>query len=486
MDSYDQTAGSGGSAACMPCDVARVAGVSTAMVSRVVNGKDTVRSSAPRRVPEVIEAPGHTSDGAARSLAKHPKEVIGLVAVESCAPPPDVEPADSLFIEEVLRGVRRSLDDLGWSVLLTFLRDSDLAEAYQRMQRVSAKVDGMIIAEGIVGPEQLGLLAARIPIALIAAYPGALHADVIGADNRSGTRAAVRHMVEQHGRMRLFYIAGPPAAQDARERRSAFEEAVAEHPGATVTGYFEGRFAAISGQQAVREILAGPRRELPDAIICGNDRTAIGAMRELQAAGIRVPADVAVVGFDDTRLSAWLAPSLTTIRQPMQLLGERACSRLLERIADPTLPPQAERLPTELIIRESCGCGPARREPRPRLGATRAAPERHDLALSRHRCPCPLRTGRDHWRDKGPSRCDATCRRRHRPDVQPVDYAIDPDRRGRWRRWQELTHVHGVADMGSASRSRTERSRFLLLSVGWPGRSADLADAAVSRRAGGT
>ena len=94
-------------------------------------------------------------------------------------------------------------------MLITFLRDSDLAGAYQRMQQVSAKVDGMIIAEGIVGPEQLGLLAARVPITLIAAYPDELHADVIGADNYWGTKAAVRHMVEQDGRTRLFYIAGP-------------------------------------------------------------------------------------------------------------------------------------------------------------------------------------------------------------------------------------------------------------------------------------
>jgi LacI family transcriptional regulator len=243
-------------------------------------------------------------------------------------------------------------------VLITFLRDSDPAGAYQQLQQVSAKVDGMIIAEDIVGPEQLALLAARIPITLIAAYPDDLHGDVIGAENRSGAKAAVCHMVEQHGRTRLFYIAGPAEAQDARERRSAFEEAVAAHPGATVAGIFDGRFAAISGQQAVRELLGGPRRELPDAIICGNDQTAIGAMRELQAAGIRVPADVGVVGFDDMHLSALLAPPLTTVRQPMRLLGERACSLLLERIADPALPPRTERLPAKLVIRESCGCPP--------------------------------------------------------------------------------------------------------------------------------
>ena len=163
--------------------------------------------------------------------AQRRKEVIGLVAVESRGPETDIEREGFLFIEEVLRGVERSLGELGWSVLISFLRSVDLAGAYQRMQKISAKVDGMLIAEGIVGSEQLARLAARVPIVLIAAYPDELHADVIGADNRSGTKAAVCHMVEQHGRTRLYYIAGPAEAPDARERRSAFEEAVAEHPG---------------------------------------------------------------------------------------------------------------------------------------------------------------------------------------------------------------------------------------------------------------
>ena len=358
MESY-RPAGFGTSPTSTLYDVAREAGVSTATVSRVVHGQDRVRPSTRRRVLEAIEALGYIPDGAAQSLAQRRKEVIGLVAVESRGPETDIEREGFLFIEEVLRGVERSLGELGWSVLISFLRADDLAGAYQRMQKISAKVDGMLIAEGIVGSEQLALLAARVPIALIAAYPDEPRADVIGADNRSGTKAAVCHMVEQHGMTRLFYIAGPAEAPDARERRSAFEEAVAEHPGTIVAGSFEGRFAAVSGQLAVREMLTRPRRELPDAIICGNDQMAIGAMRELQAAGIRVPADIAVVGFDDMHLSALLAPPLTTIRQPMRLLGERACSRLLQRIADPTLPPRAERLPTELIIRESCGCGPA-------------------------------------------------------------------------------------------------------------------------------
>src|SRR6266581_2443283 len=284
--------GFGSSPASTLYDVARVAGVSTATVSRVVNGQDRVRPSTRRRVLEAIEALGYVPDGAAQSLAQRRKEVIGLVAIESRGPETDVERDGLVFIEEVLRGVERLVGDIGWSLLISLLRGVDAADAFQRMQKISAKVDGMLIVEGIVGPEQLALLAARVPIALIAA-----------------------HLDEPHA-------------------------------------------GDISGQLAVRQLLAGPPPEPPDAIVCGNDQMAIGAMRELQTAGIRVPADIAVVGFDDIHLSSLLAPPLTTVRQPMRLLGERACSRLLQRIGDPALPPQVERLPTELIVRESCGCVP--------------------------------------------------------------------------------------------------------------------------------
>jgi LacI family transcriptional regulator len=338
--------------------VAREAGVSTATVSRVVHGHDGVRPATRQRVLKVIEAFGYVPDGAAQSMARHrKKEVIGLVAVESRSPDTDVEQEGLLFIEEVLRGVEFSLSKIEWSLLISLLPGNDQVAAYRRMQKISAKVDGLLITEGIVTSQQLALLATRTPIVLVAGSPDEPHADVFGADNRAGTKALVSHLVEQHGRTRLFAIAGPPEAPDARERRSALTDALAEHPGTTLAGSFEGRFAALSGQLAVREMLAWPRRDLPDAIVCANDQMAIGAIRELQIAGIRVPADIAVVGFDDMHAGTLVAPPLTTVRQPMRLLGERACSRLLERIADPALPRQVERLPTELIIRESCGCG---------------------------------------------------------------------------------------------------------------------------------
>jgi LacI family transcriptional regulator len=335
-------------------DVARAAGVSTATVSRVVHGHDRVRTSTRARVLEVIETLGYVPNGAAQSLSRRRKEVIGLVSLESRSPESDVEQTSLLFVEEVMRGVEASLREIGWSLLISFLQGEDLA--YKRLQSMSGKVDGLLIAEGIVGSQQLARLAARLPIALIAGSPEEPNVDVVDADNRAGTKALVGHLVEHHGMTRLFYVAGPSDAPDARARRSAFEEVLAEHPGAALAGFFEGRFSAISGQLAAREILAAPRTALPDAVVCGNDQMAIGAIRELMAGGLGVPADVAVVGFDDIYPGTLLAPSLTTVHQPMRLLGERACSRLLERIADPSLPQRVELLPTELIVRASCGC----------------------------------------------------------------------------------------------------------------------------------
>ena len=270
-------------------------------MSRVIHGLDRVRPSTRQRVLDVIDALGFIPDGAAQSLARHRKEVIGLVGFKCPGPGTDVEQDGMLFLDEVMRGVEGSLSEIGWSLLISVLpRGGDLADAAERLQKISAKVDGLIIAEGVVvGPWQLRLLAGRIPIALVAGRPGEAHADVIHADNRAGTTALVRHLVEQHGRTRLFYVSGPLEAPDTQERCAAFAEALAAYPEARQTGSYEGLFTALSGQLAVREILARPLGDRPDAIVCANDQMAIGAIRELQTAGLRVPADIAVVGFDD-------------------------------------------------------------------------------------------------------------------------------------------------------------------------------------------
>jgi len=342
-------------------DVAREAGVSTATVSRVVHGQVSVSPATRRRVLEVIEALGYVPDSAAQSMARRSKEVIGLVPTRARSPDTEVEQTGLLFTEEVLRGVESALVPLGWPVLVSGRRPAGDEDAYRWLQRMSAKVDGLLITEGFEPAERLARLASRIPVVLVAGSPDAPVADVVAADNRAGIRALVSHLIERHGRTRLWYVDGPPDAPHARERRAAFEEALVQHPGVRLAGRSEGRFAALSGQHAVREILAA--HEAPDAIVCANDQTAIGAIRELQAAGTRVPGDISVTGFDDVHLGALLSPALTTAHQPIPRLGERACSLLLERIADPGLPRRVERLPATLVVRESCGCPAVRTGP---------------------------------------------------------------------------------------------------------------------------
>jgi LacI family transcriptional regulator, galactose operon repressor len=337
-------------------DVAREAGVSTATVSRVLHSSDHVRPGTRQRVLGVIEALGYVPDAAAQSMARQRKEVIGLLTVGNRSPDTDVEEEGLVFIDEVWRGVDHLLSQMEWSLLISTLNDSDPQGAFQRMLRVSAKVDGLLIIEGMVGSERLGQLAARTPLVLIAGSASEPHADVFAADSHSGTVALVSHLIERHGASRIFSVPGPARAPDAAARRAALEHTIVRYPGVRLTRTFDGCFGSADGQRASRDILGLPRADWPDAIVCGNDQMAIGAIRELLAAGVRVPADIAVVGFDDVYAGALLSPALTTVRQQVGLLAERACARLLDRIADPTLPRQVELLPTELVIRKSCGC----------------------------------------------------------------------------------------------------------------------------------
>jgi LacI family transcriptional regulator len=163
-------------------------------------------------------------------------------------------------------------------------------------------------------------------------------------------------------------VDGPATAPDARARRLAMQAVLDANPGTVLTGSFSGRFAVHSGEEAAERLLADTAAAavpLPDAIVCANDQMAIGVMRTLAARGVRVPEDVAVVGFDDIFPAGLTDVALTTVHQPMRKVGERACERLIERIADPALRPRVEVLPTELVIRSSCGCPPGTLTRRP-------------------------------------------------------------------------------------------------------------------------
>jgi LacI family transcriptional regulator len=336
-------------------DVARLAGVSTATVSRVLHGQDRVRETTRARVKKAIEELGYVPDSAAQSLSRRRKEIIGIVCIER--PANHHENMNLTYNTELLNGVEAHIRDLDWSLLLTFwngITDPD----FPRLDAMSGKVDGIIIGEGSFPSRLLERLARRVPVTVIAGTPTERDVDVVTADNRAGSIAIVTHLIEVHGSSRLFHLDGPLNAPDAMERRLGLEQVLRDHPHSRLIGTTHGSFSVESGVEAGQRILTATAGNLPDAVVCANDQMAIGLMRALGKANLSVPGDVAVVGFDDIFPGSLSDPPLTTVYQPMRQLGERACARLMERIAAPELATTVELLPTELVIRSSCGCPP--------------------------------------------------------------------------------------------------------------------------------
>jgi len=340
-------------------DVARLAGVSTATVSRVVHGQDRVREATRVRVQQAIEELGYVPDGAAQSLSRRRKDVIGLVCKEREIALYDLEDAGLLYYDQVLRGVEARIRHHDWSLLITFTQADEMGHPdVPRLNSLSGKVDGILIGEGFVVPGYIERLAARVPVVVIAGTPAEHAVDVVAADNFSGSAAIITHLIADHGKRRLFHVDGPPDSPDAIERRLALQHVLRDNPQCQLIGSVQGIFSVRSGEQAGSDLLVRHRGALPDAVVCANDQMAIGVLRAFAAAGVRVPAEVAVVGFDDIYPASLFDPPLSTVHQPMRALGERACARLLDRIADPDLRPTVDLLPTELVLRASCGCPP--------------------------------------------------------------------------------------------------------------------------------
>jgi LacI family transcriptional regulator len=365
-------------------DVARHAGVSIATVSRVLHGQESVRENTRARVRSAIDELGYVPDGAAQSLARNRKDVIGLVAVEHTGMKPDqydIESMSLLFYDEVMRGVELRIRERTLSLLITFLREEDTMSAsvqedepvHSRLLTLSGKVDGLLIGEGILAPQVLAKLAKRLPLVVVAGDTSQRGVDVVSADNWAGAHALLEHLVADHGRRRLFHIDGPATAPDAQERRAAMQAVIAAHPGTELVGSFTGLFSVLSGRDGATAMLKAGG-DLPDALVCANDQMAIGALRELAVRGIRVPDNIAVVGFDDIFPASLCDPPLTTVHQPIRKLGEVACDRLTERIAEPTLRPKQQVLPTELVLRSSCGCPPGTVERREVMYSARRKP----------------------------------------------------------------------------------------------------------------
>ena len=333
-------------------DVARVAGVSTATVSRVMRESSLVQPETRQRVQAVIEALGFVPDATAQGLSRRRKDIIGFVGLERGTAEIDIERESLLFVDQIVHAAEAVLRDTEYSLLLTF---GSAGQAFERRVRaLSGKVDGLLVAEEVLALADLRRLAGRIPVTVIAGRREESGLDVVLADNTAGITALVSHLTGRHRYRRLCFVTGPQDAPDARERQAAFENAVLASPSCVIDQVLHGDFSEASGAEAARVLLA--RRSLPQAVVCANDQMAIGVLREFQHARVAVPADVALTGFDDVYPSRLTAPPLTTVSQPLRELGVRATRRLLARIENRALPHETSVLPPRVMIRASCGC----------------------------------------------------------------------------------------------------------------------------------
>lgn len=318
-------------------DVARQAGVSVATVSRHFTGSGPVGQTSRSRIEEAARRLRYVPNHAARSLITSRTRTLGLLL-------PDVY---GEFFSEVLRGFDRAAHAAD-HLLLVSSSHHDRAGLARALRAIRGRVDGVVV----MAPEfDAAMLREHLPpdlrLVLVNAHVEGVAS--VGVANGDGARAAMRHLVGL-GHRRIGFIGGPSPNQDAADRLAAYRDVVADaglDADAGLTA--EGDFSDASGHAAMRRLLdlAAP----PTAVFAANDAMAIGAMGAVREAGRRVPDDVAIVGFDDIPMARFVTPPLTTVRTPLAELARRAIDHLLA----PSPPGGVLRLPTDLVVRASCG-----------------------------------------------------------------------------------------------------------------------------------
>lgn len=364
-------------------DVAREAGVSVATVSRVFNDSERVNEDTRHRVRAVAERLRFWPNGVARSLITNRTHAIGVLL-------PDLH---GEFFSEVIRGIDLAARREGLHVLVSSSH-SDTTELVRTLRSMRGRIDGLII----MAPDRESAPAIRAgawdcPVVLLGPGADVPDFDTVSIANYDGAYAVVRHL-QRLGHKRIATVTGPPQNLDALQRLEGYRAAMREG-GVANTRSLEaaGDFMEPSGYQAMQSFLK--LSPPPTAVFVANDVMAVGVLGACRDAGVRVPREIAVVGFDDIALARHLTPPLTTVHVDAYQLGERALHRLLRRDRGEPAPSRShEVLPTWLVVRDSCGATPLehRRSTDPKLPTT--APAKRS-ASKRAPAPRPRRKERD-------------------------------------------------------------------------------------------
>lgn len=304
-------------------EVARRAGVSVGTVSNVMNRPELVSPATRQRVQDAIAELGFVRNESARQLRAGRSRTVGLVVLDVANP----------FFTDVARGAEELVAASGNLVMLCNSAE-DTAREHRYLDLLEEqRVQGVLIAPVETNDPRLDRLVARgIPVVLVDRASGRPDRCSVAVDDVLGGRTAADHLIER-GHRRIAFLGGPMSLRQVQERYDGAAAACAEAEGSPELALFDsGELTLEGGRTAGEKIAALPDRIRPTAVFCGNDLVALGLLQAMTGRGLRVPADIAIVGYDDIDYAAGAAVPLTSVSQPRELMGQRAAELLLEEI----------------------------------------------------------------------------------------------------------------------------------------------------------
>lgn len=330
-------------------DIAAKAGVSRSTVSRVINNEPYVSPKTRAKVEAVIQEEEFIPNPAARTLVTQRTKAIGIVIPHIL----NAISGDDAYFSTLLRGITEVTTQRDHATLLWLEQSEDDEERFRRRILQNRMMDGLIVASAAMNDPLFAHLveAGRVFVTVERPTQFQENTSYVTVDNVAAARMAVEHLIK-NGRRRVATITGNLNISDGEDRlagyRSALNEAgIPYDPKLVIPAQFNRR----NGYDGMKQLLG----QKFDAIFAANDAIALGIMQAASESGLKIPDDFALVGFDDLNIAMQLIPQLTTIRQPILEKGARAAELLIDLIEGKVKGPQQILLPTELIIRESCG-----------------------------------------------------------------------------------------------------------------------------------
>jgi LacI family transcriptional regulator len=330
-------------------EVARLAGVSRSTVSRVINNHPNVRTEKRERVWQVIRKSGYQPHAVARSLVTNRTQIVGMVIPEAVT-----RLFTDPFFPILLRGATDACNAHRYQLMLSlFAASANQQEMYQNLLG-NGYLDGVIVASASLDdPLISNLVHDRVPFVSVGRHPNR-QVHFVDVDNFGGARMAVEHLIRL-GHQRIATITGPLDMAHGQDRLEGYHQALATHRIPVEEDLIvEGDFTESSGMASMQRLLPAD----PTAVFVASDTMAVGALKALRQAGREVPQEIALVSFDDIPIASAIEPGLTTVRQPIERMGSMAVEVLLslvESSPEEEAPVHRIVLPTELVVRASCG-----------------------------------------------------------------------------------------------------------------------------------